>query len=77
MAVQLPDSASVPRTEAKRCARSRNCSSSAMPQVADTFAVIGFSLLDGGNEEPNGAFLVAKLKPFADRTSKRPIRRRR
>ena len=40
----------------------------AMPQMQDTFAVIGFSLLDGG-AEPNSAFMVDKLKPFAERTS--------
>jgi multidrug efflux pump subunit AcrB len=37
-----------------------------MPQVQDTFAVVGFSLLDSANE-PNTGFLLAKLKPFADR----------
>jgi multidrug efflux pump subunit AcrB len=29
-------------------------------------SIIGFSLLDGGNE-PNSAFIVARMKPFADR----------
>ncbi len=29
-------------------------------------SIIGFSLLDGGNE-PNSAFMVASMKPFADR----------
>ena len=29
-------------------------------------AIVGFSLLDGGNE-PNAAFIVVRLKPFADR----------
>jgi multidrug efflux pump subunit AcrB len=37
-----------------------------MPQVQDTFAVIGFSLLDSANEG-NAGFLLAKLKPFEDR----------
>ena len=29
-------------------------------------SIIGFSLLDGGSE-PNSAFMVARMKPFADR----------
>ncbi|GMA77706.1 hypothetical protein GCM10025880_41230 [Methylorubrum aminovorans] len=39
-----------------------------MPGVNQVLSVIGFSLLDGA-AEPNSAFLVAQLKPFADRTS--------
>ncbi len=38
-----------------------------MPQVRDTIAVIGFSLLDGFAAS-NSALLVAQLKPFAERT---------
>jgi hydrophobe/amphiphile efflux-1 (HAE1) family protein len=62
--VQLPDGASVARTsetvhQIEQLLRS-------MPQVQDAFAVIGFSLLDSANE-PNTAFLLAKLKPFEDR----------
>ncbi len=30
-------------------------------------SIVGFSLLDGG-AQPNAAFIVARLKPFADRT---------
>ena len=37
-----------------------------MPQISDTLSIVGFSLLDGVNE-PNAAFMVARLKPFADR----------
>ena len=64
--VQLPDGASVSRTnkvvsQVEQILRG-------MPQVQDTFAVIGFSLLDLANEA-NTAFMVAKLKPFADRTA--------
>lgn len=64
MAIQLPDGASVSRTgetvkEVERLLL-------AMPQVQSTFAVVGFSLLDGVNE-PNSAFMAARLKPFADR----------
>jgi hydrophobe/amphiphile efflux-1 (HAE1) family protein len=62
--VQLPDGASVARTSAavhqvEQVLRK-------MPQVEDVFAVIGFSLLDSANEG-NAGFLLAKLKPFADR----------
>jgi hydrophobe/amphiphile efflux-1 (HAE1) family protein len=64
LAIQLPDGASVART--KETVRQVEKLLLGMPQVADTFAVIGFSLLDGGNES-NNAFMVAKLKPFADR----------
>jgi multidrug efflux pump subunit AcrB len=39
-----------------------------MPAVEHTLSIIGFSLLDGANE-PNNAFMVARLKPFADRKS--------
>ena len=39
-------------------------------------SIIGFSLLDGGSE-PNTAFMVARLKPFADRKAAPRIRRRR
>ena len=37
-----------------------------MPAVQDTFAVVGFSLLDLANEANTG-FLLAKLRPFEDR----------
>ena len=63
--VQLPDGASVARTSATTAEVERMLRS--MPQVQDVFSVIGFSLLDQGNE-PNAAFLVAKLKPFSERT---------
>ena len=37
-----------------------------MPQVDAVLSIVGFSLLDGGNQ-PNAAFLVTRLKPFEDR----------
>ena len=37
-----------------------------MPQVQNVFAIVGFSILDSVNE-PNTAFVVPTLKPFADR----------
>jgi len=62
--VQLPDGASVSRTS--EAVREAEQVLKAMPQVQDVFAVIGFSLLDSANEANTG-FLLAKLKPFADR----------
>ena len=38
-----------------------------MPQVEAVLSIVGFSLLDGGNQ-PNAAFIVVRLKPFEDRT---------
>src|SRR6202011_1506565 len=37
-----------------------------MAALEPTLSIIGFSLLDGATE-PNNAFMVARLKPFADR----------
>jgi hydrophobe/amphiphile efflux-1 (HAE1) family protein len=62
--VQLPDGASVTRTSdaVKRIEAVLH----SMPQVQNVFAIIGFSIIDGVNE-PNAAFVVPTLKPFADR----------
>ena len=62
--VQLPDGASVERSRAvveqlEKLIRP-------MPQVEAVLSIVGFSLLDGGNQ-PNAAFLVTRLKPFQDR----------
>ena len=64
IAVQLPDGASVTRSGdvAKRVEELLR----PMPQVAGVLSIIGFSLLDGGNQ-PNAAFIVCRLKPFSDR----------
>jgi hydrophobe/amphiphile efflux-1 (HAE1) family protein len=64
-AVQLPDGASVNRTQqvVNRVAGLLK----AETQVAHTISIVGYSLLDGA-AEPNAAFVVARLKPFADRT---------
>ena len=40
----------------------------AQPQIANTLSIVGFSLLDGGNQS-NSAFLVGRLKPFNERTA--------
>ena len=64
VSVQLPDGASVSRTgEAVRRIETLLRS---MPQVQNIFAIVGFSIIDGVNE-PNTAFVVPTLKPFADR----------
>jgi hydrophobe/amphiphile efflux-1 (HAE1) family protein len=66
MAIQLPDGASVARTG--ETVKQVEKLLLAMPQVQSTFAVVGFSLLDGVNES-NNAFMAARLKPFVDRRS--------
>ena len=66
VAVQLPDGASVARTSA--VVRQVEAIAKGMPGVKDTFAIIGFSLLDS-SQESNAAFMFVKLLPFADRTA--------
>jgi hydrophobe/amphiphile efflux-1 (HAE1) family protein len=63
--VQLPQAASVARTRAaveqvEEILRHN-------PAIQDTLAIVGFSLIDGGAQS-NSAFMVARMKPFADRT---------
>ena len=65
VAIQLPDGASVSRSAAV-AARVEQILKG-MPQIQDTLSIIGFSLLDGGVYEPNAAFMVARMRPFADR----------
>jgi hydrophobe/amphiphile efflux-1 (HAE1) family protein len=61
---QLPQGASVSRTRAVvaelEAILKRN------PAIENTLAIVGFSLIDGGAQS-NSAFLVARMKPFADR----------
>ncbi|MEK9285163.1 MULTISPECIES: multidrug efflux RND transporter permease subunit [unclassified Bradyrhizobium] len=64
VAVQLPDGASVARTS--EVTKQVEELLKKEPAVDHVLSIIGFSLLDGGNE-PNSAFMVARLKPFADR----------
>ena len=64
IAIQLPDGASVSRTS--ETVKIMEDLLLKMPQVADTFAVIGYSFLDTVSE-PNAGFMVVKLKPFEDR----------
>ena len=62
--VQLPDGASVERT--RKVVEDVENLIRPMPQVDAVLSIVGFSLLDGGNQ-PNAAFLVTRLKRFADR----------
>src|SRR6202047_2494717 len=64
ISVQLPDGASVARTS--EVTKEVEALLKQMPAVEHTLSLIGFSLLDGASE-PNNAFMVARLKPFADR----------
>jgi hydrophobe/amphiphile efflux-1 (HAE1) family protein len=66
VAVQLPDDASVPRTRA--VVERVEGILKGIPQVANVLSIVGFSLLDGGAQS-NAAFVVGRLKPFADRTA--------
>ena len=64
VAVQLPDGASVTRTRA--VVERVEAVVKEIPQIQNVLAIVGFSLLDGGNQS-NAAFMVLRLKPFADR----------
>ncbi len=64
ISVQLPDGASV--TRSSDAAKRIEALLHSMPQVENVAAIIGFSIIDGVNE-PNAAFIVPTLKPFADR----------
>jgi hydrophobe/amphiphile efflux-1 (HAE1) family protein len=64
IAVQLPDGASVARTS--EVTKQVEAVLKKMPAVDHVLSIIGFSLLDGASE-PNNAFMVARMKPFADR----------
>jgi hydrophobe/amphiphile efflux-1 (HAE1) family protein len=62
--VQLPDGASVSRTSEVSARIEKMVS--ALPGVSDVLSIVGFSFLDGASE-PNADFIVARLKPYADR----------
>ena len=64
ISVQLPDGASVIRT--REAVKQVEAVLKQMPQVQNIFAIVGFSIIDSVNE-PNTAFVVPTLKPFADR----------
>ncbi len=62
--IQLPDGASVNRTT--EVVEQTEAILKRYPQIKDSLAIVGFSLLDSG-AQPNAAFMVARLQPFADR----------
>jgi hydrophobic/amphiphilic exporter-1 (mainly G- bacteria), HAE1 family len=64
IAIQLPDGASLSRTRA--VVKQVEDLVRPMPQVEGVLSIVGFSLLDGGNQA-NSSFLVVRLKPFQDR----------
>ncbi|MBC7636757.1 MAG: multidrug efflux RND transporter permease subunit [Acetobacteraceae bacterium] len=64
VAVQLPDGASVARTRGVVAQVEKIVG--AQTQVENVLSIVGFSFLDGGAQS-NVAFLVVRLKPFADR----------
>jgi len=64
ISIQLPDAASLSRTRA--VVQQVENLVRPMPQVEGLLSIVGFSLLDGGNQ-PNSAFVVVRLKPFQDR----------
>ena len=61
---QLPDGASVTRTRA--VIERAEGMARGIPQIQNVLSIVGFSFLDGGSQ-PNAAFMVIRLKPFADR----------
>jgi hydrophobe/amphiphile efflux-1 (HAE1) family protein len=63
---QLPDGASVSRSSA--VAKKVEKILAGIPQISNTISIVGFSLLDGGAQS-NAFFMVARLKPFAERTA--------
>jgi hydrophobe/amphiphile efflux-1 (HAE1) family protein len=66
VSMQLPDGASVARSSQVVAEVEKNVKK--MPGVANTFAIVGFSILDSA-QEPNAGFMFVRLKPFADRTT--------
>ena len=64
VSIQLPDGASLSRTRA--VVQQVEGLIQPMPQVEGLLSIVGFSLLDGGNQS-NSAFVVVRLKPFQDR----------
>ncbi|HYZ64981.1 MAG TPA: efflux RND transporter permease subunit, partial [Acetobacteraceae bacterium] len=65
VAVQLPDAASVTRT--REVVQRVEAIAKQIPQIQNVLSIVGFSLLDGGNQS-NAGFIVMRLKPFAERT---------
>ncbi len=66
VAVQLPPAASVTRT--REVVKRVEAIARDVPQIQNVLSIVGFSLLDGGNQS-NAAFMVMRLKPFDQRTA--------
>ncbi len=66
MQLQLPQGASVSRT--REATAQVEAILKQNTAIQDVLAIVGFSLIDGGAQS-NAAFLVARMKPFADRTA--------
>jgi hydrophobe/amphiphile efflux-1 (HAE1) family protein len=64
--IQLPQGASVARTRA--AVEQVEAILGGIPSIENTLAIVGFSLIDGGAQS-NSAFLVARMRPFEDRTA--------
>ena len=64
IAVQLPNAASVTRT--RGVVERVEAVLKEIPQIQNVLSIVGFSLLDGGNQS-NSAFIVVRLKSFEDR----------
>ena len=62
----MPDAASVTRT--REVVQRVEAIAKTFPQIQNVLAIVGFSLLDGSNQS-NAAFMVMRLKPFAERTA--------
>jgi hydrophobe/amphiphile efflux-1 (HAE1) family protein len=63
--IQLPQGASVGRTRDAAAQVERILAQN--PAIEHVLAIVGFSLIDQGAQS-NSAFMVARMKPFADRT---------
>ncbi|MFH5925086.1 efflux RND transporter permease subunit [Roseomonas xinghualingensis] len=63
---QLPPGASIYRT--REVVRQLEEIIRQNPSVQGTLGIVGFSLIDGGAQS-NSAFMVVRMKPFADRTA--------
>jgi hydrophobe/amphiphile efflux-1 (HAE1) family protein len=66
MQVQLPQGASLSRT--REVVAQVEAVLKQNSAIQDVLAIVGFSLIDQGAQS-NAAFLVARMKPFADRTA--------
>ncbi|MBV1799776.1 efflux RND transporter permease subunit [Siccirubricoccus sp. G192] len=64
--LQLPQGASVSRT--REAAMQVEAILQQNTAIQHVLAIVGFSLIDGGAQS-NSAFMVARMKPFADRTA--------